>query len=383
MKKFKVCAILSFFNEGDILDEVLHSLVSNDIDVYLIDNGSTDDSSQVASKYFDRGVIGLERLVFHDQSGREIFNWGEILKAKERLAKLLPYDWFIHADADEVRLGPWPDSNLRESIMRVDGEGYELINFKVFNLRPVAELDAKMAITSQMLYYNLGLPVDSQQLKCWKASINLDLQAFGGHRAGRVGRVYPIRFLLKHYPLRSETQIKRKLLVERFGRYSESERSKGWHNQYDSFLQNGIKTVWSERETVPFNLETERAKLIHESTEVLVKAWSFAKRYDYDPILEGISNELYIIFQKGDMSEQQCHELVNYLSTCLMSLHNGKSFSIAIEDKKSVALFRMAVDYVAAQFYLCGRPRLWDSRVLMLNGPNELDQSCASGSWER
>ena len=41
---FSVIAIISAFNEGDIVSQVISHLVENGVDVYPIDNRSTEDT---------------------------------------------------------------------------------------------------------------------------------------------------------------------------------------------------------------------------------------------------------------------------------------------------------------------------------------------------
>ena len=53
------------------------------------------------------------------------------------------------------------------------------------------------------------------------------------HFSGR--RVYPFKFLLRHYPLRSQVHGEKKVFEDRLPRYSPELRQLGWHIQYDSF----------------------------------------------------------------------------------------------------------------------------------------------------
>jgi hypothetical protein len=47
----------------------------------------------------------------------------ELLR-NEELALALDGDWFIHMDADEFRLSPWPGLNLAQALEPVDRAGY-------------------------------------------------------------------------------------------------------------------------------------------------------------------------------------------------------------------------------------------------------------------
>jgi hypothetical protein len=76
------------------------------------------------------------------------------------------------------------------------------------------------------------------QVKTWRQpDTHVDLAATGGHEARFEGRkIYPTPFTLKHYPLRNNEQAKRKVFLERVGRFSPAERAIGWHVQYDNML---------------------------------------------------------------------------------------------------------------------------------------------------
>jgi hypothetical protein len=53
-----------------------------------------------------------------------------------------------------------------------------------------------------------------------------------GHDARFYGRrVYPFKFLLKHYPIRSHAHGRRKVVHERRARRNHAERALGWHQQ--------------------------------------------------------------------------------------------------------------------------------------------------------
>ena len=57
---FRVVAIISAFNEEDIIDPILAHLGGNGVETYLIDNRSTDDTVERARAWFGRGLIGIE-----------------------------------------------------------------------------------------------------------------------------------------------------------------------------------------------------------------------------------------------------------------------------------------------------------------------------------
>lgn len=151
----KVCALMAVYNEADIILESVSKLLQHGVDVHLIDNASTDGTVERVQHLVGRGLIDIERLQFFED-GREVYNWTALLKAKEALARRLGYDWYLHVDADEIRLPPWPGLSLREGIDRVDAAGFNLINFKLFNFRLTAGLVPGPEYESTMLDFSCG-----------------------------------------------------------------------------------------------------------------------------------------------------------------------------------------------------------------------------------
>ena len=239
MPDFRVLALVSAFNEADIISPVIGHLVENGIDVYLIDNHSTDGTVEAARRWLRKGLVGIEKFPAEHPAGEDAppFDWEAILRRKEELAKELPADWFIHHDADEFREAPWPWMNLRDAIHWVDRLGYNCIDFRVLNFPPLGNgFEPGASPERSFTHWEEPTVHDTLQRKAWKSQKTpISLAASGGHEARFPGRrVFPIRFLLRHYPIRSQEHGVRKVFDERRKRFVEKEREKGWHVQYDS-----------------------------------------------------------------------------------------------------------------------------------------------------
>ena len=265
---FCVVAVISAFNEEDIISAVIGHLVKNSIDVYLIDNHSTDDTVKEASQWLGRGLLQIERFPQPLSPGHESlgpFDWSGILRRKEELATELSADWLIHHDADEFRESPWPGLTLKEAIRWVDKLGYNCINFQVLNFRPVDDnFQRGDDPRNYFKFFENVADFDKVQLKCWKVGKTLaSLVPSGGHEVRFEGRrVFPIPFLLRHYPIRGQRHGLKKVFVERKKRFLESERSKGWHVQYDQ-IQDENHCFLRDPETLrPFNLDRARVELM-------------------------------------------------------------------------------------------------------------------------
>jgi SAM-dependent methyltransferase len=235
---FTVTALLSAFNEADVIAEVIEHLVAQRVDVYVIDDGSTDDTASIAERYLGRGVIGLERRPVVDGAGA--FSWSDILRRKEALAAEIESTWFIHHDADELRESPTRELDLRAAIQGVDHLGYNAITFTLLNFPPIDdEFGPGRTLREHFRFYEPGPTFDEVQVKCWrKGAAAVDLASSGGHQASFAGRrICPIPFITRHYPIRSQAHGERKVLRERQRRFSTVERARGWHVQYNTIAE--------------------------------------------------------------------------------------------------------------------------------------------------
>lgn len=236
---FRVLAIVHFYNEADVLGRTIEHLLNQELDVYLIDNWSDDGSFEIAGEYQSRypGRIYLEHF---PKTGRsEYFELYSQLERTEEISRDMDYDWFIHYDADEMRIGPWQNISLRKMIYWADKQGYNCIENTVidFRLTKAEESDIFMQdvffdFRHRKLLFN--------QMKTWKKTKKIELKSSGGHFA-RMGnpRMYPLKILNRHYPLRSMEQARKKIFHDRLPRFQKEKQERGWHWHYDRFCGEG------------------------------------------------------------------------------------------------------------------------------------------------
>ena len=269
--RVSVVAIIAAFNEADIIEEVVRDLIGQGIGVYFLDDGSTDGTAEIIGQYAGRGVIGIERCAA-SSSGSGSFEWARILRRKAQLAQELNADWFIHHDADEFRESPWPQLTLLDAISKVDQLGFNAIDFECLNFIPAAEPDGCGPIRATLTTYAPAPLHDRLQVRCWKRTdAPIDLESSGGHEAAFPNRrIFPIRFLLRHYPLRGKIHGERKVFEERRPRFLAEERERGWHVQYDG-LQPGGPLVRDPGLVRPYDPDAVRLELLlrHRGVEAL------------------------------------------------------------------------------------------------------------------
>jgi predicted nucleic acid-binding Zn-ribbon protein len=314
--EFSVTAIVSAFNEDDVIGQVIADLAAQGVSTYLIDHGSTDETVAEAEKLRGRGLVGIER--FPDESGfptedADKYAWEHLLRRKEALAQQLPGSWFIHSDADELRESPWRDCTLREAILRVDELGYNAIDFAVFNFWPTHDRfrrgdDLRKAFP----LYEPGAAFDRVQVKGWKRTgSSVDLASTGGHQAQFPGRkVFPIRFILRHYPIRGQAHGERKVFHERRPRYPAEERARNWHQQYDG-LTEGQTLLRDPAALVAFDGEAVRHALtvFHRGLEEAERA-AAAERSRLEAAVAGRDKELERLSGEANQLQRELEETV-------------------------------------------------------------------------
>lgn len=236
--RFRVIALMTSYNEADIIYYTIKRLVDQGIEVYLIDNWSTDATVSTAKKLLGNGLLGIER--FPPEGPARFYEWTQLLRRVEQLSNTLDADWFIHHDADEVRQTLWIGTNLKEGLYHVDQCKCNAVDHTCIVFPPVDDYFQGGDPETYFNYYEFGnRPGHFLQIKAWKnLGIAVSLAASGGHEVQFQGRrVYPYKFLLKHYPIRSQTHGRKKVLSERKPRLSPEERARGWHIQYDDVGQ--------------------------------------------------------------------------------------------------------------------------------------------------
>ncbi|MBZ5621464.1 MAG: glycosyltransferase family 2 protein [Acidobacteriia bacterium] len=233
MSAFRVMAFVCVYNEADILPWTLKHLREQGCEIYVIDNGSTDGSAAIAR---DFGVEGLEQFPVEGIS--RWYSWIPLLRRVEVLAAECGATWAMHHDADEIRRPSVRGLTLRDALMLADTRGYTAVDFEVFQFWPTDDL-YRGDPERHFPYYERPA-VDSRlpHVKAWKHSGRVDLASSGGHEARFRGRVVsPDKLVLKHYPLRTVEQARRKVLVDRVPRYDPAERAMNWHVQYDQLAR--------------------------------------------------------------------------------------------------------------------------------------------------
>jgi hypothetical protein len=225
LRLVRIIALLASHNEQRFIVSCLEHFIRHGVDVYLIDNESTDGTLRLARPFLDRGLVGIETM---PREGR--YRWRRILERKAALASQLDADWFLHADPDEISLPPAGDGTLAEAISRVDAAGDNAINFLEFTFVPTVQSpdhDHPDYLRTMRWYYPFQ-PSFPNRLKLWKRQPGpVDLASSGGHVVNFPGlKMHPVSFPMRHYLFLSVEHALRKYVRQT---YDPDEVAMGWH----------------------------------------------------------------------------------------------------------------------------------------------------------
>jgi hypothetical protein len=165
----------------------------------------------------------------------------------ETVATTLEADWVMLHDADERRRPPWPDASLRNGLYAVDRRGFTCVDHTTINHWPTSEAPFRSdrPLEDQLPFAEFSChPGHFLQRRAWKNVGPVSLAPTAGHDVSFCGRrVFPYRFLLHHYPIRSREHGRRKIICERQARWNKEERQLGWHRQYDELTDELVRPL--------------------------------------------------------------------------------------------------------------------------------------------
>lgn len=222
----RIVAILAVYNERRFIAGCLEHLFSQGVEAYVIDNGSTDGTGEIARRHLGHGLVGFEEM-----PRTEYFSLARVLERKQELAATLDADWFIHHDADEIRTGGRPGRRLADAIAEADAAGANAVNFLEFTFVPTREAPDHDhdRFRDTMRWYYPFLPHFPHRLNAWKRQPGpVNLVDAAGHRVAFPNlRMHEESLHLEHYMFLSVRQAVEKFIESR--RYDPAMVARGWH----------------------------------------------------------------------------------------------------------------------------------------------------------
>jgi glycosyltransferase involved in cell wall biosynthesis len=242
--------MIPVYNESDIIGQVVYHLISQGVQLVIIDNGSNDGSFEICRKFLSKGVLRVERL------WTEKHEWRLMLRELYKLALEYSPEWALLSGADEFLESPYRGLTLSEAIKIEASKGHNLIQFDNFEFWPT-EKDRNRRVRDvrkRIKYYTWN---DDDQFRCWKVYPAIKVDEFGSHKPSfppRVAeKVSPNKFVLRHYKIRSYEHGLRKVFDERLPRYSKPELRLGWHVHYNNFVRDERHFIIDSQQLTRYN----------------------------------------------------------------------------------------------------------------------------------
>jgi glycosyltransferase involved in cell wall biosynthesis len=220
----KITAILAIRNEEAYLANCLRHLVQNEVNFVVIDNGSSDSSSEIYRRLeFAANLIDVEELPYGGT-----FSLTEQLRQKMEVVEAVDTDWIIHLDADEIMHSYREGESLNAALCRLDAEGWTVVNFDEFVFLPSeADYVSDAQGCQPIRHYYFFEPSSPRLMRAWRKAGGLSMVESGGHLlAGNGIRLAPEHLALRHYIVRNQEHAFTKYTTRVF---APEDLALGWH----------------------------------------------------------------------------------------------------------------------------------------------------------
>lgn len=192
-ENFKVLAILQLSDDIDSLEKVIHYLLSQELDIYLLDNGLDDKSFEVIQKYLRKFQqhIYLKRDCSIDKDS--YCDWKQCINAIEVNTE---YDWYILYDIKEIELQLWKDKNLRNSLYYIDQLGFDSIDNINIDFEFLQDDTTNNSVYRKSNYFNKKMCYRKAWKKTGENSIKI-----------KNPKVFPLKILSRYFPLNTNNNV--------------------------------------------------------------------------------------------------------------------------------------------------------------------------------
>jgi hypothetical protein len=207
--KIRMLGVLLCYNDGDIVEDAVRYLREMGHHVVVWDHGSTDETGEVL------GALSGE-LLEHEAVPRSVDFYELYPLMSEHLIKdYVPhYDWISWPDQDEFLEGPDRSRSYRDWVEEVASSPYDWAQFNNYNFWWTKEDDPTVKSAVGRVRHYCLFPGCAPRIRAWRASAT-NIRQFNHNPP--LGQRYPVFFNLRHYPMRSEEQMHRRIERDRAG----------------------------------------------------------------------------------------------------------------------------------------------------------------------
>jgi hypothetical protein len=231
----QILAFMPVFNEADILEASVTHLASRGIRTHVLDNWSTDGSWVIARQLQECGIADIERVpTGGPPSAYDLF------MMRDRVVELSMSsnaEWFIWNDADEYIHTALATTSLPDALEACSTSGFNAVEQLVAHFPAVDDgYPAGADFVAYFRHWRAQRQSGARPwVRVWRRTGDVPVFRGGNHEIDFAGRrIAPVPFILRHYPLRSQQHALRKIFVERRPRFTDAERTRGWHTHYDA-----------------------------------------------------------------------------------------------------------------------------------------------------
>lgn len=205
----KMLAVLLCYNDADILADVIEHMLINNHDLILWDHGSTDATAAVIARY-------KHHIAEHRFIPRTVDFYGLYQAMSQHLIDhwVQHYDWISWPDQDEILEGPDRSLSYAKHIEQVYRAGYDWLVFNNINYWWTHKDAQAIASPIRRVRHYSIFPDCAPRVRAWRAA-KTNIRQFNHNAID--GRIYEKPFNLRHYPMRSEEQMVKRITKDRAG----------------------------------------------------------------------------------------------------------------------------------------------------------------------
>jgi glycosyltransferase involved in cell wall biosynthesis len=208
-KKPRLLGVLLCYNDADILRDAIDALLKSKHEIIVWDHGSDDETKKVLDSF---GKIFVERK-FIPRS----FDFYQLYPAmSENIIKnySAKYDWVSWPDQDEILEGPSRSDSYFDYLCEVFNSPFHWIQFNNFNFWYTEKDRPDILSPVERIKHYCLFPDCAPRVRSWRAS-KTNIRVFNHNSLE--GKRYPSLFNLRHYPMRSEAQMLKRVYKDRSG----------------------------------------------------------------------------------------------------------------------------------------------------------------------